>query len=285
VIARLLATWLLCLPWQAFAAVTLLDDGGHRLVLLHPPQRIVSLAPNITELLYAVGAGAQLVGADSFSDYPPPARALPRIGDATRINFERIAALHPDLIVGWRDGNRAADLHVIRRMGVPVLLTDAHSLADVAHLLRLIGNASGHAQQGERAARDYTRRLAALRTRYATAKPRRVFYQIWDRPLMTIGGKHWINDALTLCGGRNIFADLDAAAPVVSLEAVLARMPEVIISGSDAPDSRTLWQRFPQLPAVRRNAFIRLDADDLHRPTPRVLDGVAMLCRKLSSLP
>jgi iron complex transport system substrate-binding protein len=281
--ATLVAAMLLWLPLCAGAALTLTDDSGRTLHLAHVPQRIVALAPNITELLFAVGAGAQVVGADSFSDYPQQARRLPRIGDASRINFERIVALHPDLVVGWRGGNRSADLHAIRQLGLPLLLTDAHRLSDVARLLRLLGSASGHAGHGESAAREFERRLAALRARYAGAKPQRVFYQIWDRPLMTIGGKHWIDDALSLCGGRNIFADLDAASPVVSLEAVLARAPEVIVSASDAPDNRAMWQGFAQLPAVRRGAFIRLDADDLHRPTPRVLDGVAALCAALAS--
>lgn len=270
------------LAQAALATITLHDDAGHTLSLQKHPQRIIALAPHVTELLYAVGAEARLVGVDAGSDFPSAARKLPRVGDYNRVNFERVAALKPDLVIGWRSGNRAADIHQLRQMGIPVLLTDAHPLTDVARLLRLMGEASGQAHAGERAARQFEARLAQLRQRYASTPPRRVFYQVWDQPLMTIGGQHWINDALNLCGGRNIFADLLAASPRVSLEAVLTRAPEMIISGDDAPDRRGEWQRFPRLPAVQRGALVRLDVDALHRPTPRVLEGVEKLCSAIA---
>lgn len=275
---RWLGALLLLMSQTVFAAMTVQDDLGHPLKLKQTPNRIISLAPHVTELLYAVGAGAQLVGADSGSDYPAAAKHLPRIGDYSRVNFERVAALKPDLIIGWRSGNRAADIYRLRQMGIPVLLTDAYSLTDVVKLLRQIAQTTGHTQEGERSAREFEIRLAKLRARYASTPPRRVFYQVWDQPLMTVGGQHWINDAITLCGGRNVFADLPGAAPRVSFESVLKRAPEMIISGDDAPDRRSMWQRFQRLPAVQRRALIRMDVDALHRPAPRVLDGVEMLC-------
>lgn len=275
---RLVVTLMLLMSPNIFAAITIQDDRGHLLKLKQTPQRIISLAPHVTELLYAVGASAQLVGADAGSDYPAAAKQLPRIGDYSRVNFERVATLKPDLVIGWRSGNRAADIYRLRQMGIPVLLTDAHSLTDVAKLLLLIAETTGHVQEGQRSARAFEVRLAKLRASYTSTPPRRVFYQVWDQPLMTVGGQHWINDAITLCGGRNIFADLTGAAPRVSLEAVLTRAPEIIISGDDAPDRRSMWQRFPRLPAVKQGALMRMDVDALHRPTPRVLDGVEMLC-------
>lgn len=281
-IVRGFVALLLLMPQAAFAAITLQDDSGRSIPLTHPPQRIVSLAPHVTELIYAVGASAQLVGADSASDYPTAAKNLSRIGDYSRVNFERVAALKPDLIIGWRSGNRAADIHRLKQMGIPILLTDAHSLTDVARLLRLMGQATGRGNEAEHAAQDFEIRLIKLRARYASTPPRRVFYQVWDQPLMTVGGHHWINDAISLCGGRNIFADLQGAAPLVSLESVLTRAPEMIISGDDAPDRRSMWQRFPRLPAVQRRALIRMNADALHRPTPRVLNGVETLCKEIA---
>jgi iron complex transport system substrate-binding protein len=161
---------------------------------------------------------------------------------------------------------------------VPVLHTQATRLDDVPRLLRLIGQASGHAAQGDAVARDFSARLAALRLQYTHTMAVPVFYQVWDRPLMTVGGTHWISDALSLCGARNVFADLNAASPVVSREAVLRRAPELIVGGSDAPDLRRQWQRFASLPAVKNDAFVRVDADRLHRPTPRLIEGVAGLC-------
>jgi iron complex transport system substrate-binding protein len=279
-VIRHVAFWLgLLLALSAQAdPVRLVDDSGLALEFDRPPRRIISLSPHLTELLFAVGAGAQVVGVDSASDYPQAALSLPRVGDFSHINYERILALHPDLVIVWVGGNRAADVHALTRMGLPVLHTQATRLDDVARLLRMIGRASGHAAEGEAAAQDFSTRLAALKVPAARAPPLYVFYEVWDRPLMTVGGTHWISDALALCGAHNIFADLDALAPVVSLEAVLRRAPALIVSGSDAPDMRSQWQRFASLPAVRNQAFVRVDADRLHRLTPRLLEGVAQLC-------
>lgn len=279
-VIRAVVLWLcllLAVPAQA-AAIRLVDDDGHALEFDQPPSRIISLTPHLTELLFAVGAGAQLVGTDGASDYPQAARTLPRVGDYSRINFERVLALKPDLVIVWVGGNRAADIHGLEKMGLPVLHTRATRLEDVARLLRLIGQASGHAAVGEAAARDFSARLAALRASAARQPPVSVFYQVWDRPLMTVGGTHWISDALSLCGARNVFADIQAASPVVSREAVLRRAPELIVGGSDAPELRRVWQRFGSLPAVKNQAFARMDADRLHRPTPRLIEGVAELC-------
>ncbi|MHB1053894.1 MAG: cobalamin-binding protein [Thiobacillus sp.] len=268
---------LLAMPVQA-ATVRLVDDAGQTLELIQPPQRIISLTPHLTELLFAVGAGSQVVGVDSASDFPPDAKMLPRVGDYSRINFERVLALKPDLVIVWVGGNRAADIHGLRQMGVPVLHTQATRLEDVARLLRLIGQASGHEVLGNAAAQKFSAQLAALKVSTSRQPPIKVFYQVWDRPLMTVGGTHWISDALALCGARNVFADLRGLSPVVSREAVLQRAPALIVGGSDAPDLRRLWLSFASLPAVKNNAFVSVDADLLHRPTPRLIEGVAGLC-------
>lgn len=268
---------LLALPAQA-SAIRLVDDAGQTLELSGPPQRIISLTPHLTELLFAAGAGAQLVGVDSASDYPEAVRNLPRVGDYSRVHFERILALKPDLVIVWVGGNRAADIHGLKQMGLPVLRTQATRLDDVARLLRLLGRASGHAATAEAAAQAYLARLAALRVRDGRKPPVGVFYQVWDRPLMTVGGAHWISDALALCGARNVFADLRGLSPVVSREAVLSRAPALIVGGKDAPGLRHPWQRFGSLPAVKNNAFVQVNADLLHRLTPRLIDGVTELC-------
>ena len=273
---------LLVTPAQA-ATIHLVDDTGQTLELSRPPQRIISLTPHLTELLFAVGAGTQVVGTDSARDYPKAAQSLPRVGDYSRINFERILALKPDLVIAWVGGNRAADIHGLQKMGLPVLHTQATRLDDVSRLLRLIGQASGHAEQGEAAARDFSVRLSALQERAARHPPVSVFYQVWDRPLMTVGGTHWISDALAVCGARNVFADLHGLSPVVTREAVLQRAPALIVSGSDAPDMRRQWQRFSSLPAVKNHAFVQVNADRLHRPTPRLVEGVAELCEAVAA--
>lgn len=276
--------WLALLAGPIEAApVHVVDDAGQTLTFAAPPQRIVSLTPHLTELLFAVGAGAQVVGVDSASDYPREARSLPRVGDFSRVGFERIVALKPDLVVAWSGGNRAVDLHGLAQLGVPVLLTEATALDDVARLLRLLGRVSGHAEVAEARARAVEQAFAALRRampgRHA---PVRVFYQVWDRPLMTIGGHHWISDALGVCGARNLFADLPGLSPRVSREAVALRAPALIVGGSDLPELERGWQRLSAMPAVRDQAFVRIDADRLHRPTPRLVDGVTGLCAALA---
>jgi len=279
-----LAIWLalvLAMPVQGATRVT--DDSGRTLAFERPPQRVISLAPHLTEVLFAVGAAGQIAGVDSASDYPPAARRLPRVGDASRVNLERVLAAKPDLVLVWVGGNRSADIERLQRLGLPVLRTEARRLDDVARLLRLLGGATGHAEDGEAAARAFTARLQSMRQdRRASARPLRVFYQLWERPLMTVGGGHWISDALRLCGTRNVFDDLADAAPVVSREAVLQRAPELVVGGSDGPDLRPVWQRFTALAAVRNEAFVTVDADLLHRPAPRVLDGAQALCAALA---
>lgn len=281
---RALAFWfalLFALPVQP--AQRIVDDAGRRLLLEHPPQRIVSLAPHLTELLFAVGAGERLVGVDSASDYPPAARDLPRIGDFSRVSLERVLAARPDLVVVWGGGNRAADIRQLQRLGLPVLVTEARRIEDVSRLLRLIGQAVGDAASGERAARAFDARLQVMRlARPRPPTPPGVFYQLWERPLMTVGGAHWISEALALCGTRNVFADLGDVAPVVSREAVLQRAPEIIAAGRDAPALRRSWLPYAALAAVRNAAFVEVDADLLHRPTPRLLDGVENLCEALA---
>lgn len=258
------------------------DDDGQVLEFTRPPQRIISLAPHLTELLFAVGAGAQVVGADTASTYPEAAKGLPRVGDYSRVNFERVLALKPDLVIVWTGGTRAADIHGLEKLGVPVMHTQAAHLSDVARLLRLIGQISGRAEEGEAAAEDYSARLQALQVRDRQKPPLNVFYQVWDHPLITVGGPHWISEALALCGARNVFADLRGASPVVSREAVLRRAPALIVSGRDAPDAYRQWQRFVSLPAVKNRAFVRVNADLLHRPTPRLVEGVTELCAALA---
>lgn len=282
--SRCLAFWLCLLLVTSVQAseIRVADDDGQLLEFTRPPQRIISLAPHLTELLFAVGAGAQVVGADTASTYPDAAKALPRVGDYSRVNFERVLALKPDLVIVWRGGTRAADIHGLEKLGVPVMHAQAVRLSDVARLLRLLGQVSGHAQEGEAAAEDYSERLRALQVRDRQKPPLRVFYQVWDRPLITVGGPHWISEALALCGARNVFAALRGASPVVSREAVLRSAPALIVSGRDAPDASRQWQRFVSLPAVKNRAFVRVNADLLHRPTPRLVDGVAELCAALA---
>jgi iron complex transport system substrate-binding protein len=257
------------------------DDTGRRIELAQPAARVISLAPHATELLYAVGAGGALVATSDFSDYPAEARNLPRIGGAQGLDLERIAQYHPDLVVAWTSGNNGREIEAIERMGVPVFRSDPHSFEGIAQSLEKFGLLTGHVLLAHNAALGFRERIEALRTRYAHRSSVRVFYQVWNRPLMTVGAPHLISHVIALCGGHNIFEDLDALAPRVDPEAVVARDPMVIAVASDLGRGReelAAWNAWPSLSAVRDQHLLILDPALITRATPRIVEGATQLC-------
>lgn len=263
------------------AEVRVNDDTGQVLALPQPARRIVSLAPHLTELLYAAGAGGQVVAAVEFSNYPEAAKALPRIGSYAAFDLERIAALRPDLVVAWGSGNPPGPVAQLRRLGIPVFLSEPQRLEDIGPSLVRLGTLAGTAAAARQAAEDFERRRAALAARHAGKRPVAVFYEIWNQPLMTVGGTHLISAVMTLCGGRNVFAGSTQPAAAVGLEAVLAADPEAIVAsgmGESRPDWLDDWRRWPQLTAVKRDNLFFVPPDLLQRHTPRILDGAVRLC-------
>ncbi|RDJ99424.1 cobalamin-binding protein [Paraburkholderia lacunae] len=273
---------------HANAAITVTDDTGTTVTLPAPAQRVISLAPHVTELLYAAGGGAKLVGAVSYSDYPPEAKQLPRVGDNKALDLERIAALKPDLIVVWRHGNAQRQLDRLRDMHVPLFFSEPHHLDDVAVSLTRLGQLLGTSPTADAAAAAFRHDIAQLRMRYASRPPVSVFYQVWDQPLMTLNGEHMVSDAIALCGGRNVFAKLEPLVPTVSTEAVLAADPEAIVTaapGATRP-ATTLpqldsWRAWPGLKAVANNNLFAIDGDLINRPAPRIALGAKQLCEDL----
>lgn len=270
------------------APVSAVDDFGNTVTLPAPAQRVVSLSPHITELVYAAGGGAKLVGVVSYSDYPPAAKSLPVIGSNRALDLERIAALRPDLIIVWRHDNADGQLDRLRAMHIPLFFNQPLHLDDVATSLLRIGTLLGTESAAQQAASRYRGDIAQLRARYANRPPVSVFYQVWDRPLMTLNGAQIFSDVITLCGGRNVFANLSAAVPTLSPEAVLAANPEAIVTalrGATTPD-RPLpglerWRAWPTLTAVARGNLFAIDGDLISRPTPRLAQGAAQLCTDL----
>ncbi|WP_211443354.1 cobalamin-binding protein [Collimonas humicola] len=268
-------------PAVSAAPITVQDDARHTVTLPQPARRIVSLAPHATELLFASGAGGYVVGASDYSDYPPAARQLPSVGSSSALDIERIAALKPDLVIAWSSGNSASQLARLRALGIPVFESEPHQLEAIASSLQRLGQLAGVPDSGAAAAKAFNARLAQLGATYQQRPPVRVFYQIWQKPLMTLNGSHMVSSVIRLCGGENVFGQLPQLAPTVSTEAVLAANPEVIFAadGSNAPD--TGWRRFPKLAAVAGGNLFTLTPDWMSRPGPRILDGAAELCRKL----
>ena len=257
------------------------DDYGNEVKLAAPASRIVSLAPHLTELLYAAGAGARLVGAVDYSDFPPEARALPRVGSDARIDLEAVLALRPDLVIAWPNAGSLRAVERLAALGLPVFRSEPRELDDIARTLQRLGRLAGSEAQAEAAAAAFRARAADLEKRYAARRKVRVFYQIWDRPLLTVNGAHIISKVIGLCGGENVFAALSLPAPGVSVEAVLAAKPQAIIAGADRavrPAWLDDWKRWPTLPAVASGNLFTVDANLLHRSGPRFIDGMETLC-------
>jgi iron complex transport system substrate-binding protein len=272
-----------CVPLHALAVITTQDDAGRQLVLQKPAQRIVSLAPNTTELLFAAGAGDRIVGTVEYSNYPEAARAIPRIGSFQQIDIEQLIALKPDLIVLWADGGMERQLDAVRRLGIPVFYSQAHKLSDIPDSIQRLAQLTATETQAAQTAAGQRAALARLGTRYRDRSPVTVFYQVWSKPLYTLNGKHILSDVLRVCGGRNVFAELTAAAPVVSTEAVLLANPEAMITGAEhgQTDGLDMWKSYPHLLAVQNDNLFAIDADLLSRAGPRLIDGAAAVCERL----
>ncbi len=268
----------------AGASQVLWDDAGHAWQARAPAQRIISLAPDFSEILFAIGVGDRLVGAVDYSDFPDAARQIPRIGSSARFDFERIVSLQPDLILAWRGGNPASQIEGLRALNLPVVELQTRRLHDVPRIMRVLGQLTGEEANAAQVAETFERGMAQLQQRYAGRKSLRVFYEIWHQPLQTIGGEQILTDVLALCDGQNIFAELDSLAPQVGLEAVMQRMPEVILFTPEVgqlEESKARWQVWSALPAVQRGHLYALDPDLLHRAGPRLVQGTQQLCEAL----
>lgn len=270
-------------PSRADTQIVVQDDTGRELRLAAPARRIVSLAPHLAELVFAAGAGAALVGVSAHSDYPDEVRELPRVGGGQGLDLERILALHPDLVLAWHSGNPPRALQRLEELGLVLYRSEPAGLEEIATSLERIGQLAGTDEQAGMAALAYRERLTALREQYAGRPPLRLFYQIWHQPLMTLGGRHWLNDALRLCGAVNVFGERPEQVLTLEVEAVLARDPELLLVTGTEEAALDLWRAWPSLDAVARGRLYRLPAERLHRPTPRILDEVETLCRQIDA--
>ncbi len=285
---RLLAAALLAalVPCAAAAPVAATDDSGRRIELPRPAQRIAALSPHLVEQLAAIGVADRIVATSEFADHPPAALKIPRVSRAGNVDLERLAALKPDLVLLWGGGTSPALRAAVERLGLPVYVNEASDLDSIATSMERLGALTAAPQAGAAAA-QFRRELQALQRDYGGQAALRVFFQVWPAPLMTVGGSQVISQAISLCGGRNVFAELAALAPTVSTEAVLARDPQLIASaepgGREAPGFRPPWLAYPQISAVRTRSFVTLDADRLNRAGPRMPAEIGRLCRAIAA--
>ncbi|MEO8526523.1 MAG: cobalamin-binding protein [Caldimonas sp.] len=271
------------------------DDAGRTLVFDRPPARVITLAPSLTELVFAAGGGDAIVATDSNSDYPDAARAIPRIGDAARLDVERILALKPDLVIVWRHGNTNRELDQLEAAGIRLFRLEPQRLDEVAMAIERLGHVLGKEPVAGPVADSLRGALVALRRRHAKDAPVRVFYQVWSNPLMTINRRQIVNEVIELCGGRNAFAALAPLVPQVATESVLAADPEAILTADErggtalvrrnveAP-SFAVWRRYPALAATKGRWFYTLNGDAISRQGPRIAAGAAAMCEALDEV-
>jgi iron complex transport system substrate-binding protein len=285
--------WLAALA--AAAPVAVVDDAGRELRFERPPARIVTLAPSLTELVFAAGGGGAIVATDASSDHPAAVRSIPRIGDVSRIDVERLLALKPDLVVVWRHGNTNRELEQLEGAGIRLFRLEPQRLDDVVGAIERLGRVLGTEATAAPAAAALRERLAALRRRHADDAPVRVFYQVWASPLMTISGRQIVSEVIELCGGRNVFAALAPLVPQVAIESVLAADPEAIFTADERGHTALLrravdvpafaaWRRHPRLAAVRGGWLYVLNGDAISRQGPRIVDGTGAICDALDEV-
>ncbi len=264
------------------AGISLRDDLGREVRLGKTAGRIVTMAPFLTELVFAAGAGERVVGVSAFSDHPGAARKLPQVASAVHVSMESLVALKPDLVLAWQDSIRREDVERIAGFGIPVFVARARKLEDVPRLLGIVGRLTG--RDTGALARDFEQRLERLRRENA-GKPRiAAFLEVWHRPLTSIAGAHFMSQALEISGADNVFRDAPTIAPQVSWEALYARNPRVIVGAGSARNEaefRANWAERGALGAVKAGRLVFVDPDPLQRPTPRTPDGIADLCRQL----
>jgi iron complex transport system substrate-binding protein len=279
----LLLCWGLFLAAAQAAPVTVVDDHGEVVTLPAPARRIVSLAPHTTELLFAAGAGDEVVATVRYADYPPAAQKLPQVGDSQLLDLERIAALKPDLIVVWMHGNAMQQIARLRALGLPIFHSEPHKIEDVADSLRRLGRLAGTDAQAEAAAQAFEAEDRRLREHYAKRPVVRVFYEVWDDPVMTVNDAHLISDVLRLCGGENVFGHLDTLVPTMDVEAVLQAHPQVLLAGLPGRGQGSLerWREFKQFEPTEHGLLFGVPADLISRQGPRILLGAQQVCTLL----
>ena len=246
--------------------------------------RIVTLAPNLAELVFAAGAGDTLVGVSAYSDFPPAVAALPLVGDAFTIDQERLAMLRPDLLLAWASGTPAHVVDELRQAGYRVEVIRTRSLDDISATLIRIGELAGTQGEAREVAAEFAAALQDLGDKYRDTESIRVFYQVSKRPLYTVGPDHYASELIALCGGQNVFGDVRELAPAIDVEAVLGRDPEVMLAASgEGGNAFAEWDRWPGIAANRYENRFLLPADELSRATPRVLGAGKAMCEALQT--
>lgn len=262
-------------------AIELRDYLGNQAPLSPPAQRIVTLVPHAAELLFSIGAGDTLVGAVEYTDFPEAAQQIPQVGNYAGLNIEAIVALQPDVIIYWPEGNPARDIERLKQLKMPLFASDPNTFVEIADDIKRFGALTGHGDSSEKVATEFLKKVDELRRANQGKQRVRVFYQVWNQPLLSQNGDTFISRVINLCGGDNIFADLPIKSPQISIEAVLSADPDIILAGANEgqrPEWLDAWQQYDDLSAVKNKQLKTVDADVIHRPTLRLLKAATQVC-------
>ena len=279
-----LCSSLLVVSSSVFAGISVKDDMGNLVQLPKPAARIISLAPHLTEILFGIGVGARIVGVTEFSNYPDEAKNIRQIGRYDSLDLEAIVSLKPDLVFAWATGGTYAYLEKITEMGIPVYISEPRKITDIATTIDQLGVLTGAEPEARLLSKHFLSDLKSLIRKNKGKKKLKVFYQVWNDPLVTVNGEHMISAVLEVCGGDNVFGGLQVLAPHISLESVLLKNPDVIIASGqngERPEWLKDWQRWSDLNAVKNNDIYHIHPDLMHRSTPRLLQGVEKVCKFL----
>jgi len=251
----------------------------------HSIQRIVSLAPHATELAFAAGLGDKLVGVTEYSDYPEQAKNIERVANYQGIKLERIVALQPDLIIAWSKGNPPRELEKLKQLGFQFFDSQVNALDDIAANIEALSQYADNPQQGIKTASQFRQRLDRLREKYSQAEPVRYFYQLSEKPIITLAQHSWPSEVFNFCGGINIFESSATPYPQVGIEQVVIAQPQAIFTSEHAIENGNMWRAWKQeLPAVKHNHIWSLNSDWINRPTPRTLNAIEEVCSYLEQV-
>ena len=272
------------LALSSHAAISVMDDLEKEIVLTEPANKIISLAPNITEILFHIGAGSQIIGADEYSNYPEAAKQIIRVNNHSIANYELILSLKPDLILAWYSGNGVEVINRLRELGLPVFVIETTKIKEIPDLFKRLGKITGNETQSIQAASEFSEKLVKLQSLYVDKKKVKTFYQVWDDPIMTLSGKHLVSDVIELCSGVNVFAEAQPLVPRVNIESIMNADPEVILSsGSEERVAgwRKKWARWPTISAVNKGHLYLIPPDLMQRQSNRILDAATYVCNFL----
>ena len=277
---------LTCCSFSVAAEIRLDQADGAILTLASPATRVVTLSPHLTELVFAAGAGDRLIATVEYSEYPAAAASIPRVGDAFRLDIERIIALRPDLVIAWDSGNPRPAIAQLRTLGVPVWSVEIREPGEIAVVLEAIGAATGLSGLAQGEAVKIRQRLREMSRRYEGVRVLEYFYQVGEKPLFTINDDHLISKGLKLCGGHNVFDEEPGLAFQVGYESVIVANPDALFAPhiENMPDPLAAWREWPAMRAVRQDALFLLPADPISRATPRFLDSLELACKLLHGL-